>query len=260
MSVRPLHQSVRPSPVFLAIVAATVAGGVVAWVCATEISRPLAYVGVFTFVIAGWLVSLCVHEFAHAYTAWRFGDRDVAGRGYLTLNPLKYSNPLLSIGLPVAIIAIGGIGLPGGAVYVHTGWMTKRQRTLVSLAGPSTNLVFAALLLVLTSALYDPAHGVFWSGMAFLGFLQVTAFVLNMLPVPGLDGYGALEPHLSPQTQRAVAPAKQWGLLVLLLLLFTPGLNTWFWQLVLWFFDFTGVPRPLVWLGSDLTRFWSAWF
>ncbi|OBI76136.1 site-2 protease family protein [Mycobacterium sp. E740] len=260
MNVRPLHQSVRPSPIFLLIVAATVAGGAVAWVCAADANRPLAYVGVFTFVIAGWLVSLCVHEFAHAYTAWRFGDREVAARGYLTLNPLKYSNPLLSIGLPVLIVAIGGIGLPGGAVSVRTGWMTERQRTLVSLAGPLTNLLFAVLLLVLTSLLYDPARGVFWAATAFLGFLQVTAFVLNMLPVPGLDGYGALEPHLSPQTQRAVAPAKQWGLLVLLLLLFTPGVNQWFWQAVLWFFDFSGVPRPLVWLGAGLTRFWSAWF
>lgn len=258
MSIRPLHQSVRPSPVFLVIVAVTVAGGAVAWLAAAG-RGPWAYVGVFTFVIAGWLVSLCVHEFAHAYTAWRFGDRDVEVRGYLTLNPLKYSNPLLSMGLPVLIIAIGGIGLPGGAVYVRTGWMTKRQRTLVSLAGPATNLAFAVALLVLTNLCYHPGHGVFWAGVAFLGFLQVTAFVLNSLPVPGLDGYGALEPHLSPQTQRALAPVKQWGLFVLLLLLFTPALNQWFWELVLWFFDFSGVPRRLVGLGSDLTRFWSAW-
>mgnify|MGYP003693968373 CR=1 FL=1 len=55
-------------------------------------TRPLAYVGVFTFVIAGFLVSLCLHEFAHAFTAWRFGDHDVEARGYLTLNPLKYSH------------------------------------------------------------------------------------------------------------------------------------------------------------------------
>ena len=40
-------------------------------------------------------------------------------------------------------------------------------------------------------------HRVFWAGMAFLGFLQVTAVLLNLLPIPGLDGYGALEPHLS---------------------------------------------------------------
>ena len=47
--------------------------------------------------------------------------------------------------------------------------------------------------------------------MAFSGFLQVTAAVLNLLPVPGLDGYGALEPHLSPDTQRALAPGKAVG-------------------------------------------------
>ena len=61
----------------------------------------------FIFVVAGWFVSLCLHEFAHAYTAWRFGDHDVEVRGYLTLNPLKYSHPLLSLGLPVLIIAAG---------------------------------------------------------------------------------------------------------------------------------------------------------
>ena len=59
----------------------------------------------FIFVIAGWIVSLCLHEFGHAFTAWRFGDHDVAVRGYLTLNPLKYSNPLLSLVLPVLFIA-----------------------------------------------------------------------------------------------------------------------------------------------------------
>ena len=206
-------------------------------------------------------MSLCLHEFAHAYTAWRFGDHDVEARGYLTLNPLKYSHPLLSLGLPALFIALGGIGLPGGAVYVRTSWMTKRQKTLVSLAGPATNLVFAIVLLVLTRRVVGAgATSVFWAGMAFLGFLQVTAFVLNMLPVPGLDGYSALEPHLSPQTQRALQPAKQWAFFILLLLLFTPQVNRWFFEMVLWFFDASGVPRGLVWGGMDLTRFWSAWF
>jgi Zn-dependent protease len=258
VSVRPLHQSVRPSPIFLAIVAITVVGAVLAW-WATDERSAIAYVGVFVFVIAGFLVSLCVHEFAHAYTAWRFGDRDVAVRGYLTLNPLKYSHPLLSLGLPALFIAMGGIGLPGGAVYVQTSWMTKRQKTLVSLVGPATNLMFAIVLLVLTRLLWEPSHLTFWAAVAFLGFLQVTAFVLNMLPVPGLDGYGALEPHLSPPTQRAVAPAKQWGFVILLLLLLTPQLNQWFFGVVLWFFDASGVPRGLIAAGMDLTRFWSAW-
>lgn len=259
MTIRPLNQSVRPSPIFLAIVALTAVGGVLAWIAA-DAPDLLAYVGVFIFVIAGWVVTLCLHEFAHAFTAWRFGDHDVPVRGYLTLNPFKYSNPLLSIGLPILIIAIGGIGLPGGAVWVRTSFMTRRQKTLVSLAGPATNLAFAVLLLALTALMRDAQRSVFWSGVAFLGFLQVTAFVLNMLPIPGLDGYGALEPHLSPETQRAVQPAKQWGFFILLILLLTPGLNQWFWDIVLWFFDISGVPRQLVGAGSALTRFWSAWF
>lgn len=258
MSERLLRQSVRPSPVFLVIVAITVAGGVLAWMSAATV-RPLAYVGVFIFVIAGWLVSLCLHEFGHAYTAWRFGDHDVPVRGYLTLNPLKYSSPLLSLGLPLLFIALGGIGLPGGAVYVNTWFMKPRQRTLVSLAGPAANLVLAVVLLVTTRVFYDPSHGVFWSAVAFLGFLQITALLLNLLPIPGLDGYGALEPHLRPETQRAVAPAKQFGFLFLLLLLLAPALNQWFFGLVFWFFDLSGVPGALASIGSQLTRFWSAW-
>lgn len=257
MSERLLRQSVRPSPVFLVIVAITVAGGVLAWLSA-ETVRPLAYVGVFIFVIAGWLVSLCLHEFGHAYTAWRFGDHDVAVRGYLTLNPLKYSSPLLSLGLPLLFIALGGIGLPGGAVYVRTWFMTPRQRTLVSLAGPAANLVLAVVLLAATRLFYDHGHGVFWSAVAFLGFLQITALLLNLLPIPGLDGYGALEPHLSPETQRAVAPAKQFGFLFLLLLLLAPAANQWFFAVVFWFFDLSGVPGGLASIGSQLTRFWSA--
>ncbi|MCK0175583.1 site-2 protease family protein [Mycolicibacterium sp. F2034L] len=258
MSIRPLRRSVRPSPVFLAVVAITALGGVLAWVAADTV-RPLAYVGVFIFVIAGWLVSLSLHEFGHAYTAWRFGDRDVEMRGYLTLNPLKYSHPLLSLGLPVLFIALGGIGLPGGAVYLRTSWMTARQKTLVSLAGPAANLVLAVLLLGLTRALYDPSHSVFWSAVAFLGFLQVTALVLNLLPIPALDGYGALEPHLRPDTQRALQPVKQWGFFILLILLLAPALNQWFFGFVYWVFDLSGVPSAMVSIGGQLTRFWSAW-
>ena len=260
VSIRPLRQSVRPSPIFLAIVAVTAVGGVVAWFTENDYDQPLAYVGVFVFVVFGWLVSLCLHEFGHAYTAWRYGDRDVEIRGYLTLNPLKYSNPLLSLGLPVLFIALGGIGLPGGAVYLRTWSMTKRQRTTVSLAGPFANVVLGILLLVLTRVLFDPEHVVFWAGVAFLGFLQITAVLLNLLPIPGLDGYGALEPHLKPETQRQLEPVKQWGFLILLLLLFAPLLNEWFFGVVTWFVDLSGMPANLWRLGSQLTRFWSAWF
>ncbi|OBF07173.1 hypothetical protein A5730_12640 [Mycobacterium sp. ACS4054] len=250
------HESVRPSPIFLALVAVTAIGGVLAWLAGSTV-RPLAYAGVFTFVIAGWLVSLCLHEFGHAVTAWRFGDHDAAVRGYLTLDPRRYSHPALSLLLPMVIIVLGGIGLPGAAVYVRTWFMTPKRRTLVSLAGPTANLVLAVLLLALTRLFYEPDHAVLWAGAAFLGFLQLTAVVLNLLPIPGLDGYDALEPHLSPETQRAVAPAKQWGFFILLLLLWPA--SAWFFGVVLWLFDFSGVPGWLVSAGNVLTRFWSRW-
>jgi hypothetical protein len=80
VSIRPVHQSVRPSPIFLAIVAITAVGGVVAWLAAADI-KPLAYVGVFTFVIAGWIVSLCLHEFGHAFGLPDLYDTDGGSAG-----------------------------------------------------------------------------------------------------------------------------------------------------------------------------------
>jgi Zn-dependent protease len=259
VSARELHQSVRPSPIFLAIVGLTVFGGALAWWDGADLGA-LAYAGVFIFVIAGWVVSLCLHEFGHAFTAWRFGDRDIAVRGYLDLDPRRYSNPVLSLVLPILITALGGIGLPGAAVYVRTSFMTAAQRTLVSLAGPAANLLLAVLLLTLTRWYFDPAHPVLWAGVAFLGFLQVTAVLLNLLPIPGLDGYNALEPHLSLETQRALEPAKQFGWLILLVVLFTPQLNRWFFGMVFWFYELSGVPSTWALAGTRLTQFWHAWF
>lgn len=248
----------RPSPVFLALVAVTVGGGVLAW-SAGETVGPLAYAGVFIMVIAGWVVSLCLHEFGHAFTAWRFGDHDAATRGYLSLDPFKYTNPMFSIVLPLVFIAMGGIGLPGGAVWVRTGAMTKWQRTAVSLAGPSVNLVLGVLLLAAVRTMYpqQPGHLVFWSGIAFLGLLQVMAVVLNVLPIPPLDGYGALEPHLSPGLQRSLAPVKQYGFFILLFILLAPPLNTWFFSFVFAVYSALGGIGRLASVGYGLTLFWQ---
>jgi Zn-dependent protease len=254
-----VHESVRPSPIFLALLGLTAVGGVLAWLAGATV-RPLSYAGVFIFVIAGWLVSLCLHEFGHALTAWRFGDHDAAVRGYLTLDPRRYSHPALSLLLPMVFIALGGIGLPGAAVYLRTWFMTPTRRTLVSLAGPAANLLLATLLLALTRLFFDMNHWVLWAGVAFLGFLQIMAVVLNLLPIPGLDGYDALEPHLSPETQRAVAPFKQYGVFILLFLLLAPGLNRWLFGIVDWLFDSSGVSPTLAHYGNSLTRFWTQWF
>ncbi|MGO9510033.1 MAG: site-2 protease family protein [Mycobacterium sp.] len=258
MSFPARRHAVRPSPIFLGLVGLTAIGGVLAWMAGATV-RPLSYAGVFILVIAGWLVSLCLHEFGHAFTAWRFGDKDVEMRGYLTLDPRRYSHPALSLLLPMIFIALGGIGLPGAAVYLRTWFMTPTRRTLVSLAGPAANLLLAVLLLVVIRWCYNPAHAVLWAGVAFLAFLQIMAVVLNLLPIPGLDGYDALEPHLSPETQRAVAPAKQYGVFILLFIVLAPGVNQFLYEVVNWLFDLSGVPHLLAGIGNGLTRFWSRW-
>ncbi len=250
-----MHQSVRPSPVFWAIVGVTVLGGGLAYWVGDEVG-PLAYAAVFVLVIAGWVVSLCLHEFGHAFTAWRFGDRDIELRGYLDMDPRRYVSPVWSIVVPIAITAIGGIGLPGAAVYVRTWQMSAKQRTLISLAGPAANLVLAILLLEVTNLFFDARHPVLWAGVAFLGFLQITALLLNLLPIPGLDGYNALEPHLSPETQRALAQFKPYGFLLLFLFLLAPPLNQLFFGLVDSVFELSGVPGLLWRIGANLTQFW----
>ena len=246
---------VRPSPVFLAVVAVAAAGGALAWM--NDEQSIWAGVGVFVLVVAGWIVTLCLHEFAHAYLAWRAGDTEVAIRGYLTLNPVKYSHPVLSILLPMLFIAVGGIGLPGGAVYVQAGRFEPTTARFISLAGPLMNAA-AAVLLIWSILLFgiNSEHIAFWTGIAFLGFLQITAVLLNLLPIPGLDGYGVLEPSLSPQTRAKIEPYRGLGLLFVMALLFVPQLNSIFFGIVFWIYGLLGADPLWAQIGGQLTRFW----
>jgi Zn-dependent protease len=242
--------------VFLAVLAITAVGGYLTW-NATEDNRSTRF-AVFLFVVSGWVVTLCLHEFAHAVLAWRFGDHEVEARGYLTLNPLKYSHPVLSILLPVVFIAMGGIGLPGGAVYVHPHWFrTDLQRALVSLSGPAVNVITAVVLLVLVRHnLPTSPHPVFWIAMAFLGLLQITAAILNLLPVPGLDGYGTIEPYLDPKFRQNAEQFKPWGMLAVFALLQVAGVNRTFFGAVHWLFELSGTPRIYADVGFELVKFW----
>lgn len=247
--------AVRPSPIFLIVVAVAAAGGVLAWI--SDLSSRQAQFGVFLMVVAGWIVSICLHEFAHAFTAWRAGDREVELRGYLTLNPLKYSHPLLSIGLPLLFIAIGGFALPGGAVYVNSNSFSARTRRILSGAGPAMNLLCAIVLLVVVKLWGSrDSHPAFWFGLSYLAFLQLMATVLNLIPVPGTDGYGILEPSLSYETRRSMDQIKPYGILILVALLFVPQINTVFFDAIYSLFELSGVPSIWSRWGGTLTRFW----
>ncbi|MDT4905787.1 MAG: hypothetical protein QOH52_3803 [Pseudonocardiales bacterium] len=260
--------AVRPSPLFLAFVAVTAVGGVLAWFQTGPGSR-LGDFGVLVFVLGGWIVSVCFHEFAHAYTAYRAGDRSVEAAGYLTLNPFKYAHPVLSILLPLFFIVQGGIGLPGGAVYLHRhAFRSRATQSAAAVAGPATNVVFAAILLLLAKPHFGDlfnfvsgsadTHARFWCAVAFLGFLQATAAVLNLLPIPGLDGYAIIEPYLDPETARIGEKVKPWGMLgVIVLLIYFRPLNDAFFRLVNWLCERTGASAFLWGTGREFFRFWA---
>jgi Zn-dependent protease len=244
--------------VFLAIIAVTAVGGYLSWT-ATEPNRTTRF-GIFLFIVAGWVITLSLHEFAHAFLAWRFGDDEIEARGYLTLNPLKYSHPVLSILLPVVFIAMGGIGLPGGAVYLHSNrFRTDLQRALVSLAGPATNVVFGIVLILLAKAAGFPnAHGYFWVAVAGLGLLQLMAAVLNLLPVPGMDGYGVIEPYLDPGFRNGAEQFKPFGLLIIFALLQAHQINQVFFGFIYWLFDLSGLDHGYGQTGVTLLQFWQS--
>jgi Zn-dependent protease len=130
----------------------------------------------------------------------------------------------------------------------------------VSLAGPATNLVFAAACLVpLSLGVVDPTEEpVLAPALAFLGFLQIVAFVLNMLPVPGLDGFGALEPYLPRAAREAIAPLRRWGILILVAVLFyVDPVRDVFWGAIETLMEAFGVDRALAGQGWRLFRFWD---
>ncbi len=212
----------------------------------------------FFVVLIGWIFSLCLHEFSHALVAYYGGDTTVKEKGYLTFNPLKYTHPVFSILLPLLFLFMGGIGLPGGAVYIETwrlrsrGWMSA-----VSLAGPAANLLLAfALGLVLK---FGPVtSGGIWPGVAFLAFLQVSAVVLNLIPLPPFDGYGVISPYLPDGIRMSLAQTG--GLLafaVFALLWISPVANDLFWGTIGTLAQGMGIPLRLAQAGLQGFRFWA---
>jgi Zn-dependent protease len=258
-----------PSPVFVGILALT---AVAAWMTWTGYGN--VRVDVFLLVVAGWVLSLCLHEYAHAIVAYFSGDRGVADRGYLRLNPLKYTHPILSIVLPLVAVILGGIGLPGGAVWVdHQYIRSKAKESLISAAGPATNVVFALLLAIpfafgagsdvtvfsdgAGGIIVGGGHGDFWIALAALAFLQVTASLLNFLPVPGLDGGNIIHPWLSAPYQRAYNLFAPYGFILLFVLLWQSQINQYFFAMVSWIAALFGVPDGLGEVGLFYMRFWS---
>ncbi|WP_329458156.1 site-2 protease family protein [Streptomyces sp. NBC_01497] len=246
----------RISPVFLGIAAVMAVSGWGVW---TGFADNAGF-AVFLFVVSAWVVSLCLHEYAHARTALHSGDITIGAKGYLTLNPLKYTHALLSIVLPVIFVIMGGIGLPGGAVYIERDRVRGRwKHSAISAAGPLTNALFAV---VCTSPFWlgglDGMPLQFREALGFLAFLQVSATLLNFVPVPGLDGYGVIEPWLSQKIRRQIAPFAPFGLIAVFVVLYQGTVNNAFFDLIDGILGHLGVDQNSVYCGQNLFQFWKS--
>lgn len=211
---------------------------------------------IFLLVVAGWVFSVCLHEFGHALVAYYGGDYTVREKGYLTLNPLHYTHPIYSLVMPVVFVLLGGIGLPGGAVYIQDELLRSRKwRTAVSLAGPAMNI---ALILVLCVPFWlGIAHPKLAPALALLIQLQISAVLLNLLPVPPLDGFRALSPWLPTHISDSMLEKSNLFLWVLFILMwYVPTVNDAFWHTVYGLSDLCRIDPELAQTGWYQFRFW----
>lgn len=216
---------------------------------------------VFFIVTILWVFSVCLHEFGHAWAAQAGGDYTVAEKGYLTMNPLRYADPMFSLVLPVMFMALGGIGLPGGAVYINRQLLRSRAwETAVSLAGPAANVFLIAVIGLAFKAGVIPSDISKTStiAMAFVLQLQVCALFLNLLPVPPLDGFQAIAPWLPTELRERLYGMSRLGIFVLFLALwFIEPFNKAFFGLVNETCQWMGVRQDWARFGYKAFRFWE---
>jgi len=203
------------------------------------------------------LFAITIHEAAHGYAACHFGDDTAARMGRITLNPIRHIDPVGTILIPLMLLfATSGAFLFGYAkpVPVRFGNLRnpKGDMVWVALAGPASNLAQAIFWGVLLIVL----HGLGVSELFFIKMCQggvlvnVVMFVLNLFPLPPLDG-GRILVGLLPMRQAAlVARIEPWGFFIVLALLLMGVVSTFWMQplMALTFALLDIVFTPITWI------------
>ena len=178
------------------------------------------------------LFAITLHEAAHGYVARHFGDMTAAQAGRISLNPMRHIDPFGTVILPLLTLWMGGI-LFGWAKPVPVNFAAlrnpKKDMLWVAIAGPASNLVMAmAWALIYKMGLMFP-ESYFADpmlGMAMWGIkINVVLMVLNLLPLPPLDG-GRVAVSLLPHRQAfQLAKIEPYGMFILIFLAITPVLS-----------------------------------
>ena len=250
----------KPSPRFVLLVLVTLVAGYLLY--RNESTYIVTVLLLVIFVVGGWIVSLVLHEFAHAAVAYWGGDWTVADKGYLALDPVRYVQNSYSIWISLILLIGGGIGLPGVVDYINLQTIkNRRMSSLAFAAGPLVTALCALVLLLLFLAhpihWQQSAHFVFWAGLALLAFLELTAFCLSWLPIPGLDGFGIIRPYLPARIVKRVSDYGLFPLFALSALLVAPGaMSEAFWRGMAFICSLVHLDFRLVGEGLALFQFW----
>ena len=191
------------------------------------------------------VLAITLHEAAHGYIAMRFGDMTAYAAGRVSLNPIKHIDPVGTVALPLVLLAVAKIAGGGGMLF---GWAKpvpvnfanlrhpKKDMFWVAAAGPLSNLAMAlAWALVAKIALVVP-QSYFALPLALTGaagvFVNLIFMVLNLLPLPPLDGGRILVSLLPHRAAYRFAQIERYGFPILLVLLFTGVLSFVLWPVV----------------------------
>ena len=194
----------------------------------------------YLFVIGVFLVSLTIHEYAHGWVAYKFGDDTAKRMGRLTLNPLAHISLFGTIILP--LIVRFGWAKP---VPVNFSVLTKKQIFAVAAAGPATNL---SMVLILTAAFHlfrlkaFPAIGNY---VLLAVLFNLILAVFNLIPIPPLDGSKMVYATLrSPHAIKMYMNIARYGMLVLVGFLLLGGFERIVFPAVGLLYYLLGLPLP----------------
>jgi Zn-dependent protease len=190
------------------------------------------------------ILAITLHEAAHGYVARHFGDMTAYLEGRVSLNPLRHIDPFGTVALPLILLALTKL-FGGGIIF---GWAKpvpvnfanlrhpKRDMLWVAAAGPLSNLVMALIwALVLKLGLSMPGS-YFALPLALMGaagvFFNIIIMVLNLVPLPPLDGGRILVSLLPHRLAWRVARIEPYGFLILIVLLLTGVLGAMLWPAI----------------------------
>ncbi len=187
------------------------------------------------------LFAITVHEVAHGWIASKLGDQTAKIMGRLTLNPVKHIDPIGTVVVPVMMLIVSPFIL-GWAKPVPVDWRNlkrpKQDMAWVAIAGPGANLlmmIFWAVLakLIIVSGLGNYHYSIPVITMAMVGIgINIVLMVLNLIPIPPLDGSRVLSALLPPKAAYQYNRLEPYGLIIVLLLLFSGVLGKFFFSVV----------------------------